>query len=577
MQASASRRSSTRTNGVVAGSVWETRMKLDQVKGGIRVFNADDPASAGAGDDEGGLRVYNLRLRRNQSEVAAEKKKRKNWSPPEAGAVAVGGASPAADKSPPTRLRKTQSASANSPKISDKGFMEVAEGKAVARSLSIAGGFDGGATGLLEMGDDMGDRESGPGDGGDAEEEIGIETGRKSFDDKEVDMGGEKSPGNAAEEEVEVEINPISSDAEETAPEAMEEHPAVDHDVVSASPMAATSDVVRRPSPLPPKVTKPTTPGASEEEFYENMTETHHRMQSIVDLVMWREISRSAFVFGIGSFLLLSSSYTKDLNFSLISAISYMGLVYLAAIFLYKSIIRRGAVDLDEASQGGMVGEEEAIWLVRLLLPYVNEVLHKLKALFSGDPATTMKLAVMLFVMARCGGSITFWTMAKLAFFGVFTIPKICSSYSVQLARFGKFWLERVGDAWESCQHKKAVAAAVFTLIWNLSSTVARVWAVFMLVVAVRFYQQRVVAVDEVAEEEEMWDGHEGEEAQRPLQVAAEDSKLRHGLGRGGGRGRAAAGGQVGVQQLGPGRGHRQLNGPTRVVVTTTREKKKWS
>ena len=48
-------------------------------------------------------------------------------------------------------------------------------------------------------------------------------------------------------------------------------------------------------------------------------------------------------------------------------------------------------------------------------------------------------------------------------------------------------------DAWESCSHKKAVVAAVFTLVWNVSSTVARVWAVFMLVVAIKCYQQRMV------------------------------------------------------------------------------------
>lgn len=41
----------------------------------------------------------------------------------------------------------------------------------------------------------------------------------------------------------------------------------------------------------------------------------------------------------------------------------------------------------------------------------------------------------------------------------------------------GKFWLERFRDGWESCTHKKAVAAAAFTLIWNVSSTVARIWA----------------------------------------------------------------------------------------------------
>lgn len=47
--------------------------------------------------------------------------------------------------------------------------------------------------------------------------------------------------------------------------------------------------------------------------------------------------------------------------------------------------------------------------------------------------------------------------------------------------RAGKFWVERFRDGWEACTHKKAVAAALFTLFWNISSTTARVWAGTML------------------------------------------------------------------------------------------------
>ena len=39
-----------------------------------------------------------------------------------------------------------------------------------------------------------------------------------------------------------------------------------------------------------------------------------------------------------------------------------------------------------------LVGEEDAVWLLRLVLPYVNEVLLNLRSLFSGEPATTMKV-----------------------------------------------------------------------------------------------------------------------------------------------------------------------------------------
>ncbi|XP_038700950.1 reticulon-like protein B21 isoform X1 [Tripterygium wilfordii] len=267
---------------------------------------------------------------------------------------------------------------------------------------------------------------------------------------------------------------------------------------------------VRRRATIYQNLPKPTSVPVS--DGYQNFPQTQSNLQSLVDLVMWRDISRSAFVFGIGTFIIISSSYTKDLNISFISVISYLGLVYLAAIFLYRSIICRGVIDIDDTNY--VLGEEEAIWLLKLILPYINEFLLKLKALFSGDPATTMKLAVLLFVLARSGNSITIWKMAKLGFLGVFTVPKVCSLYSTQLTSYAKFWVRRFGDAWESCAHKKAVGFAIFTLVWNLSSIVARIWAVFMLFVAVRYYQHSLLR-DEWAEyddaaDEEAWDGQIG-------------------------------------------------------------------
>ncbi|KAK6944363.1 Reticulon [Dillenia turbinata] len=262
-------------------------------------------------------------------------------------------------------------------------------------------------------------------------------------------------------------------------------------------PSPAPVTPIRKPSVVFPDQTK-TTPSE-----FQRISETANKFQNLVDLVMWRDVSKSALVFGVGTFFMISSSYTKDLNVSFISVTSYLGLFYLAAIFLYKTILRRGVVDMDDSDQDYMVGEEEAIWLLKLVLPYLNEFLMKLKGLFSGDPATTMKLAVLLFVMARCGSSITLWKMVKLGFFGVFTVPKVCSSYSTQLTGYGKFWIQRFRDAWESCSHKKAVAFAIFTLVWNLSSVVARIWAVFMLFVAVRYYQQSMVKDEDWVEEEE--------------------------------------------------------------------------
>ncbi|KAL7257566.1 hypothetical protein ACSBR1_003803 [Camellia fascicularis] len=226
---------------------------------------------------------------------------------------------------------------------------------------------------------------------------------------------------------------------------------------------------------------------------FQRISQTHNKLQSLVDLVMWRDVSKSAFVFGIGTFIIIASSYTKDINISFTTVVSYLGLVYLAVIFLFRSIICRGVIGGDDTNQDYVVGEEETVWLVKMILPYLNEFLLKFRALFCGDPATTMKLAIMLFVLARFGSSITIWKMAKLGFFGVFSVPKICSSYSTLITAYGKFWIGQLRDAWESCSHKKAVAFGIFALVWNLSSVVARIWAVFMLFVAFRCYQQSLV------------------------------------------------------------------------------------
>ncbi|XP_030954848.1 reticulon-like protein B21 [Quercus lobata] len=254
-----------------------------------------------------------------------------------------------------------------------------------------------------------------------------------------------------------------------------------------------------KPTPRYQNLSKPTPRNQNVSKPTSSSYESHSKLQSFVDLVMWKEVPRSALVVLIGSFMILSSSYTKDVNLSFVSVISYLGLVYLAAIFIYRSLIFRGAMDINDSNY--VLGEEEAMWLLRLVLPYVNELLLKLRALFSGDPSTTMKLAVLLFVLARCGSCITIWTVVKLGFLGVFTVPKLCSLYSAQLTAIARFWLGRFHDIWDSCSHKKAVAAATVFLILNLSSAVARIWEVFMLYVAFRCYQQSSIT-DEWVEDE---------------------------------------------------------------------------
>ncbi|KAM0969188.1 hypothetical protein ACFX13_017742 [Malus domestica] len=375
----------------------------------------------------------------------------------------------------------------------------------------------GSNAGVLKSDDDRKAKEDNDGDdGGDeseeeVDEEIEVEIEKKSVDIKEVNAAPEEKPtAKIVKEEAKVvKVNEVKKPAGPvrtgSGPALLQLERREVKKLLQKPPESISLNLKKSPAPVIkratvfPKVPKYNyTSFSASKERHSSFPETHSRLQSLVDLIMWKDISRSVFVFGIGTFVILSSSYTKDINISFISVISYLGLLYLAAIFLFKSIICRGVLEVDNTNY--VVGEQEAIWLLRLVLPYLNEFLLKLKALFSGDPATTIKLAVLLFVLARCGSSITIWTMCKVGFFGVFTLPKLCSLYSAQITVYAKFWVRRFRDAWESCTHKKPLTIAIFLLVWNLSSVVARIWAAFILLVAFRYYQQKLVA-EEWAEE----------------------------------------------------------------------------
>ncbi|KAL8154514.1 hypothetical protein AgCh_000030 [Apium graveolens] len=74
---------------------------------------------------------------------------------------------------------------------------------------------------------------------------------------------------------------------------------------------------------------------------YCSVPKRHSKLQSLVDLVMWRDASRPAFIFGLGTSVIMSSSYTTDLDISLITVLSYVGLIYLAVTFLFRSLRHR--------------------------------------------------------------------------------------------------------------------------------------------------------------------------------------------------------------------------------------------
>ncbi|XP_050208601.1 reticulon-like protein B21 isoform X2 [Mercurialis annua] len=483
------RRGGVKTS-VIAGSVWESRMKHDEVKGGIKVFNgetnnneednnnnnggdcsspssrklvkrspvgpsgkrktwkSDGPIQIAKGKtDSSSLAVKNCEEQCRELSVSVDggvSKKSLNFSARRGRSDGSTGLSVSVDgidkrlilgKSPvqmrngrsdvkeivDTQLRKVKSDSVssekkeikersddcggsgiiekNSPEIEENGSEESCKEFSVCQEKVIS------STETYKDDDDdefEGDDEEEEGDDKIGEEmEIEVEIEKKSVDDiMEILNVQEEKP------RMKVETKPSPpSPSPPPLPPPQEQKPkkvVVNEDIRNkvhqfrnrAAPPSPSITVNKQPPPVLRRaaiyqnLSKPTpTPVRNNE--YQNYPERHNKLQNIVDLVMWRDISRSAFVFGIGTFTIISSSYTKDLNVSFISVMSYVGLVYLALIFLYRSLIHRGVIDIEDRRY--VVGEEEAVWLIKLVLPYLNECLWKIRALFSGDPATTMK------------------------------------------------------------------------------------------------------------------------------------------------------------------------------------------
>ncbi|KHG17060.1 Reticulon-like protein B21 [Gossypium arboreum] len=409
------RRLGVKSSVVAAGSVWETRMKSDEFRGGIKVFNGEDEdeEEENINGDDG-----DKRLKKGQSVGGSKRKTWKNESfdgfkknPIKVVAkgrsmehckdLSLAVVDNGIKKKSPVQVKKGRSdGNERNPILTRKQRSQVH--KRTAKTDS---------NGNEDLGlDSIEENEKNPVETDKVESET--EENNEEHEDKKlpkIDTQVKKSP----EEKPNKAINEMKKVHEDKGSNVVNQVKKFSQFHNKTATFSSTMN--KQPPPVVKLATSIPTkskPSSNDDHHYHKFPQTQNKLQNIVDLVMWRDIPKSALIFGIGTFIIISSSYTQDLNISFISVISYMGLVYLSAIFLYRSIICRGVVEIDESNC--VVGEEEAIWLLKLVLPYLNEFLLKLRALFSGDPSTTMKMAVLLFVLARCGSSITIWKMAKL-------------------------------------------------------------------------------------------------------------------------------------------------------------------
>ncbi|KAK9100225.1 hypothetical protein Scep_023655 [Stephania cephalantha] len=442
---SSSRRRRSAPGNVVAGSVWESRIKLDEVKGGIKVFNGEHKSSS-------------------EEEEPQFVKTRKTWKPDPVEVIGE------------ILLVQAMNSRSDEPSIGSVDEIEKTPIHVQTNRSHIDELFADKSISTTTFSDGEDDSEM----------------EKKSFNDKEVDVAGMKlkkknNLGNEKPMPISATVKKQSVDVSEVKPKRVVKETRKLNNQVHEKTIPISANVKKTQIHSVPKVlVHPDLkkPSSVSEEIWRS-PDAPKKFQKIVDLIMWRDLFKSAFVFGLGVLTIILTYCAEFLNFSFISAVSYMGLVYVAAVFVYKSILCRGVKCLDDSGRIDWVKEEEAIWFSKLIVPNLNEFAWTLSDLFSGNPVTTMKLAVVLFVFAQCGSTITFGAMIKLGFIGVFTVPKLYSLYSESV----KLLVECFWNDWDACSYKKPLLGLLFILLWCISTIVARFWAVFMLIVSIRYYQ----------------------------------------------------------------------------------------
>ncbi|GAV74055.1 Reticulon domain-containing protein [Cephalotus follicularis] len=244
--------------------------------------------------------------------------------------------------------------------------------------------------------------------------------------------------------------------------------------------------------------------------------------QMISDLVMWRDIAKSSLWFGFGCLCFLSSCFAKGINFSIFSAISQLGLLFLGASFFSNSIIKRN--NKEKRLEFKLV-EDDILRIGRIILPATNLAISKTRQLFSGEPSMTLKVVPFLLLGAEYGHLLTIRRLCVIGFLISFTVPKLYSCYSSQIYKKIDSRRRWVLEAWGACSHKKIVATSAVTAYWNLSSVKTRIFTAFIALVIIRHCRQHLVpkAENGTAEEEQE---HQHPQVQTALVVAvAEGSR----------------------------------------------------
>lgn len=205
------------------------------------------------------------------------------------------------------------------------------------------------------------------------------------------------------------------------------------------------------------------------------------------DLVMWKNVAKTTLWFGSGSVILLSSCFSRDVNFSIVSTASHLGILVLGMNFFRSSLPCHQPNSRERKLQ---LTEDDFLHVVRLALPVANAILAKCQDIFSGEPLMTLKVAPVLLFTAQYGHLITARRLFATGFFLSFTLLKFYTTYSGVIHKRVEKLASYVNEAWKSCPRKKLVATSAAMLFWNLFSVKTRMFAAFMSLAVFRYIKR---------------------------------------------------------------------------------------
>ncbi|KAK8735702.1 hypothetical protein OTU49_005275 [Cherax quadricarinatus] len=171
----------------------------------------------------------------------------------------------------------------------------------------------------------------------------------------------------------------------------------------------------------------------------------------MVDLIYWRDLKKTAVVFGAFLALLISLAYV-----SFISVVSYTSLIVLTVTIIYR--VYKNIMQAIQKSQDGHpfkslleldtdLPQEKARDFSDAFVNWFNPVFSEIKRLFLvEDLVDSVKFGCLLWCLTYVGSWFNGLTLVTLAVVALFTLPKVYEQNQAQIDQYVGLVRNQVND-----------------------------------------------------------------------------------------------------------------------------------